>query len=902
MDHAWYTRDISEMRVWRRAGAVVWSFALFVLFGLSYLTLTNVTNIGALFSTREWATRFGLAIAFALTQLPPAVLATVLLRPAVAPLRIAGGPVGGGVDPFGVFAPPGSEARWSGARAPPHLFPTGFQQSRWVQHIPPNVSPEEIAKDTLGSVALVLAHLVSGAAGCALFADAAHDRCCDHRGDESGGGHGGHGHEHHDHSGHMHEGHHHSPHDDDRISVWGLVSMSPCVARAARYGAALGAAAVVEYFFSGARQASFAHAPRPRVYRVKACVPHCAYSGAVLACYAVLLATAVAALFPLEGVVEGTLRDDGLTGENVEHVAEVFSLKRFALVPFHVLKATVTFAYLLLVSFLGNLGYAPLGAVVCGCWFVSRAAAEIVQTERYRFLPQSVRFGKTIGKYFSFTTFHLPDCLYETDTFFFIVSASAPLLASLVGDDDAWTQHLAFMDLCFVCELGGDGRRELLLRDPLSTTSDANESAFTPTLAAALAPVLAVTSAMRAVLAAAETMERLNVGGGVNFLTGKGNVGAAGGGVGGVRLRAAAAGGTFGGSVASTVGGHGQNGVFEKSVGGFGGNDFVDRRRTHQSASDPGSVRETTAMNSTVGRVTTTAGRRVNDAAWAATADEWGMPASVVDGRENTDNGVSHSEHDSQGYVSGKLSGDQHESGKANSTQATRAASQVTSGFVEDAIVGHTMSSRRHAEHAESLNKLRAQMETPTQAASREALAVLAAHGQLAVWGCRAATALCLADLRTGGGAGFDVGVDGDSNSKASLIAAPQVLRVLLAALKTAESCAAAGVGGGSNPANPAGYLPGLRMRVSINPRVPELKDARPAAATLASAFRSATRAFCEAVGAAEARRMMGGTERKGQGAGSIPGGGDDTTGSQVAEDTTPKELTDLLESVLRWE
>jgi|TARA_B110000902_G_C14243999_1_gene563539 hypothetical protein len=304
-------------------------------------------------------------------------------------------------------------------------------------------------------------------------------------------------------------------------------------------------------------------------------------------------------------------------------------------------------------------------------------------------------------------------------------------------------------------------------------------------------------------------------------------------------------------------------------------------------------------MNSTVGRVTTTAGRRVNDAAWAATADEWGMPASVVDGRENTDNGVSHSEHDSQGYVSGKLSGDQHESGKANSTQATRAASQVTSGFVEDAIVGHTMSSRRHAEHAESLNKLRAQMETPTQAASREALAVLAAHGQLAVWGCRAATALCLADLRTGGGAGFDVGVDGDSNSKASLIAAPQVLRVLLAALKTAESCAAAGVGGGSNP---AGYLPGLRMRVSINPRVPELKDARPAAATLASAFRSATRAFCEAVGAAEARRMMGGTERKGQGAGSIPGGGDDTTGSQVAEDTTPKELTDLLESVLRWE
>ena len=181
-------------------------------------------------------------------------LVAAMLRPSLAPLRVAGGAVGGGVDPWGVFAPPGSEARWAGARAPKHLFPAAFAASRWVSHTPPEPPPDEIARDALGLAALLLSHVAAGAAACALLATAARGggSCCD-----------GDGHHHHGHS-----------HTTLIMPIVGVVST--CALRAARYGAALGAVAAAHWVRGGARLAAFAPVARPRLYRVKRAVaPAC---------------------------------------------------------------------------------------------------------------------------------------------------------------------------------------------------------------------------------------------------------------------------------------------------------------------------------------------------------------------------------------------------------------------------------------------------------------------------------------------------------------------------------------------------------------------------------------------------------------------------------------------------
>ena len=68
------------------------------LFALAYITLTSTPTLRA----SAWATRLGVSLAFAATQLPPSVLVAAMLRPSLAPLRVAGGAVGGGVDPWGV--------------------------------------------------------------------------------------------------------------------------------------------------------------------------------------------------------------------------------------------------------------------------------------------------------------------------------------------------------------------------------------------------------------------------------------------------------------------------------------------------------------------------------------------------------------------------------------------------------------------------------------------------------------------------------------------------------------------------------------------------------------------------------------------------------------------------------
>jgi hypothetical protein len=255
MDHAWYVRDVHEMRAWRRIGAVAWSFALAALFALAYITLTSTPTLRA----SAWATRLGVSLAFAATQLPPAALVAAMLRPSLAPLRVAGGAVGGGVDPWGVFAPPGSEARWAGARAPAHLFPAGFAASRWVSHRPPESPPDEMARDALGLAALTLAHVAAGAAACALLATAAHGgSCCDH--DDPDGGHRGDHHHHH---------HHHEHHEHATLIVPLLGAVSSCALRAARYGAALGLVAAAHWVKTGLSFASFAPVARPRLFRVK---------------------------------------------------------------------------------------------------------------------------------------------------------------------------------------------------------------------------------------------------------------------------------------------------------------------------------------------------------------------------------------------------------------------------------------------------------------------------------------------------------------------------------------------------------------------------------------------------------------------------------------------------------
>ena len=89
MDHAWYVRDVHEMRAWRRIGALAWSFALAALFALAYITLTSTPTLRA----SAWATRLGVSLAFAAT-LPPSALVAAMLRPSLAPLRVAGGAVG----------------------------------------------------------------------------------------------------------------------------------------------------------------------------------------------------------------------------------------------------------------------------------------------------------------------------------------------------------------------------------------------------------------------------------------------------------------------------------------------------------------------------------------------------------------------------------------------------------------------------------------------------------------------------------------------------------------------------------------------------------------------------------------------------------------------------------------
>ena len=202
----------------------------------------------------------------------------------------------------------------------------------------------------------------------------------------------------------------------------------------------------------------------------------------------------------------------------------------------------------------------PCGFACAGGWLAARAASNVVLTERYRFLPQSLVDGP--------------------------VSASAPLLASLASHETPFAQHAAYQDLCAICEDGGGGRRALLL-------ADKRGDAYAPAMAAALAPVIAVTCAMRAALDAAERADRGIVGvGGVSGGR-SGSLKATGG---GVKLR---------------VAGRAAAGAADAAPAADGGRPAPVLAA---AANDAGGV--------------ASAGDLAGAAAWSMIADEWGVSPS----------------------------------------------------------------------------------------------------------------------------------------------------------------------------------------------------------------------------------------------------------------------------------
>lgn len=881
MDHAWYVRDVHEMRAWRRIGAVAWSFALAALFALAYITLTSTPTLRA----SAWATRLGVSLAFAATQLPPSVLVAAMLRPSLAPLRVAGGAVGGGVDPWGVFAPPGSEARWAGARAPKHLFPAAFAASRWVSHTPPEPPPDEIARDALGLAALLLSHVAAGAAACALLATAARGggSCCDGdgRGDDR---HHSHGHHHHDHS-----------HTTSIMPIVGAVST--CALRAARYGAALGAVTAAHWVRGGARLAAFAPVARPRLYRVKRAVAPACVEGGYLACVAVVVAAALTVLFPMAD--ERFFGTEDVSGGGDARASGAIFIGGFLAPPVALAALAARFAAAACVAFFGALSHAPLGAVVAATALASRAAIETILTERYRFLPQSLDDGAA--------------------------AACAPLLVSLVNDAEPWAQSLAFLDLCEVCENahgeGNAGRFGMLLphvtgslldgpRDDAASPSDdaasfggnartrsPNGSTYARAVAAALAPVLSVASATRAALDAAERAEREAAGRGVRI--GRPNAasgalefeknttferrGAFAAGKDGTRLRRGSgfaasrrAAGTAG---AETLGDRAfGDHAFGDRDDGFG---FAARPETSRADERNGRL-ETSRANAFAGDFASTrAGDATASAAWAATADEWGMPSAVAPAAGDAfgaEFGVGDVDVDAsrRDVFAGAGPGD-------GSKAARSSARELTRGFVEDELARRAGDSRRARDGAARARSLSRQMETPCAAAAREAKGVLAAHGQLACWGARAATSLACA------GAGEDAFARrGNPNAAA-------VLRVLVAATRAAEACAAAGGGAPSSAASSSGVSPRCR--------VPELRDARAACAALADTFRACVHAFAESFGAEDARRALGVSEpapREGEDAGTKTDAMEGVSFPEEDGSRGPRELVATLETILR--
>ena len=98
--------------------------------------------MAAIFSPSEWATRGSLALAFAAMQLPVSLASTALLRPSPAPLHVAAG----GVDPWGIFASPGSRERWAARARPSPLSPGLHPLALGLPPGPPALRRRDIAR------------------------------------------------------------------------------------------------------------------------------------------------------------------------------------------------------------------------------------------------------------------------------------------------------------------------------------------------------------------------------------------------------------------------------------------------------------------------------------------------------------------------------------------------------------------------------------------------------------------------------------------------------------------------------------------------------------------------------------------------------------------------------------
>ena len=313
-----------------------------------------------------------------------------------------------------------------------------------------------------------------------------------------------------------------------------VTSSSEGLVHAARFGAVLGALVAAHFAGTGARNCAFPAAARPRWMRVKRCAPAAAWRGIW---FSLAAAGAHAGLR-----VALTLRGEMATADGVVSLVRVV---------FDFWFREVSDAFRMV----------PCGFACAGGWLAARAAANVVLTERYKFLPQSLADGP--------------------------VSASAPLLASLVATETPFAQHAAYQDLCAVCEDGGGGRRALLL-------ADKRGDAYAPAMAAALAPVIAVTCAMRAALDAAERADRGIVGGA--WKSGSNKLATTGG---GVKLRVASS----------------------RATGAADAMGAVDGGR-----SAPPTPAAVAAENDAGGA---SAGDLAGAAAWSMIADEWGVSPSA---------------------------------------------------------------------------------------------------------------------------------------------------------------------------------------------------------------------------------------------------------------------------------
>lgn len=287
------------------------------------------------------------------------------------------------------------------------------------------------------------------------------------------------------------------------------------------------------------------------------------------------------------------------------------------------------------------------------------------------------------------------------------------------------------------------------------------------------------------------------------------------------------------------------------------------------------------------------AGDRANAAAWSMLADDWGMPMDAVAPLPKP------SPAPLAGDVAGIDGGPgwgffgMNGSHGMNGDGRARANAGDDVGFLNNFF----------ARNDDASAALRRQMDS-VGVACADARASLAAHGQLAAWGARAAAALAGVDAR------------GDPNGVANARAptAAHAVRVLLAACHAARECERAGSGGNK------GVGRGASSSRGSAPRVPQLAAAVGPAAALADAFQTAFFKLVSRYGNDAIRAMAAGDPELKSSSGmngvdDVAASGEDAaaglvglTGAARREGEiahglrAPAELERTLETLLKWE